>query len=297
MNRIIPQATRYGLTCFLTVGLMAFVQSVNAAVIIDWGGDYVSSDTSLNGTPTSAGGTTTYAYSTTEVKSPAGPNFYGAFSLTNESGSGTPQFSSVGYSLSATDTIRLGATPDIGSTSLTARGLLFFQKPDFLGGGASNAVTLDASSSLKFNVTSSGAGGTGRIRQTKAAVYASVGGVWDWYVSLATKAGTTLYEYNDLGGESWALYSIDGATSPLNNASTNSLDYTTLGSAFEDVSKVGYFYNYKTIEGNNFSFYVDSIDFNASVVPEPTVGALLGVGAFLTLLLRRPKSRRQAQQS
>lgn len=273
MNSMIPLVLRYGLTCFLAIVFVAQAQSANATTIIEWGGNYVSSDTLLDGVPKSSGGSTTYAYSLTELRSPAGPDFYGAFSLTNESGSGTPEFSTYSLSKSApNNAIRFGATPESGSGSLIVRGLLFFQKPSFLGGAADNTVTLGADSSLKLNVTSSAPGGIENVRQTKAAVYASVGGVWNWYVSSATKAGTTLYEFNDLGGESWALYTIEDNDSPLENAPIGSMSYSTLGSDFEDVSKVGFFFNYQAEEGVNFTLYMDSIEFNASVIPRKDAG-------------------------
>src|SRR5690606_12401527 len=104
------------------------------------------------------------------------------------------------------------------SGSLTARGLIFFKKEDFLAGGADGPVTFDENSSLTFNLTSS----SGNTRQTRAAVYALVDGQWNWYVSLNTKAGAVLNTFTNLAEEQWSIYDISSSSAPLQNAPSSS---------------------------------------------------------------------------
>lgn len=256
-------------------------QVADAALLVDWGGDYVSSYQQFSGSPTSTAGVTTYLYSTTAAKSPAsgytGPEFYGAFSLTNSSGTGTPAFNSLdrfGVANSGVaDQIRIGAVAPTGET-VTMRGLVFFQKEDFLGGGNAGPVTLDNASSFSLNVVSSG----GSSRQFKMAVYAFVDGSWNWYLSQATGAGAAALNITGADASLWGLYSINGSTSPLDSA-PSAAAYTVSGSTFADIGAVGYYFNYTSSIGTNTTIYVDSFEFNGVSVPEPHA-ILLGLTAL-----------------
>lgn len=261
--------------------LFTNTDKANATLIVDWGGDYVTSDSPLNvGTPTTGSGWITHHYSFTNAINPDGPTFYGAFSLENGSGTGTPAFTFLDLSESAVgDRVRIYATAMSGS--LTARGMVFFKKEDFLNGGSNGIVTFDENSSLTINVTSSG----GNTRQVRAAVYALVDGEWNWYVSLTTKAGTTSYVFSDLANEEWGLYNINSSMAPLPNALTGSSNYQPF--VFDDIGAVGIFFNYvRNTENGALSLYFNSLEVNATVIPEPSSAALVG-GVMLSLLLRR----------
>jgi len=266
-------------------------RQADAALLVDWGGDYVSSYQQFAGSPTSTVGVTTYLYSTTAPKSPAsgytGPEFYGAFSLTNSSGTGTPAFTTLdrfGVANSgAADQIRIGAAAPTGET-ITMRGLVFFQKEGFLGGGNAGPVTLDNTSSFSLNVTSS----VGSSRQFKMAVYAFVDGSWNWYLSQAAGAGAAALNISNAGASLWGLYSINESTSPLDSAPLSAA-YTVSGSAFADIGAVGYYFNYTSSAGANATIYVDSFEFNGVAVPEPhaVLLGLIALGFFGFCNLRR----------
>lgn len=258
--------------CLVGIALvLCCSRQADAALLVDWGGDYVSSYQQFAGSPTSTAGVTTYLYSKTAPKSPAsgytGPEFYGAFSLTNSSGTGTPVFTTLtrfGVADSgATDQIRIGASASTGET-VTMRGLVFFQKEDFLGGGNAVPVTLDSASSFSLNVSTS----SGSSRQFKMAVYAFVDGSWNWYLSQVAGAGGATLNIISAGTSLWGLYSINESTSPLDSAPLSAA-YTVSGSAFEDIGAVGYYFNYTSSAGANTYIYVESFAFNGVAVPEP----------------------------
>lgn len=260
----------------------------SAAPIVDWNGSYTAAYTSLVGTPTTGSGWTTYNYSDSVPKSPSsgdgytGPAFYGAFSLENGSGIGNPTFGASTFGLTTTTQMRFGATANSGS--LTARGLVFFKKEDFLN-GSGGPVTFDENSTLALNINSSSPSGAGNVRLYKAAVYALVDGNWNWYLSQSQQSGTTLFTISDLADEMWVLYDVDASTAPLNGVSGS---YSTAGGDFDDVGAVGLFFNYYVAnQGGSFAFYYNSFTVDAQVVPEPSTGAALGMGALLLLLACR----------
>lgn len=269
-----PSFARFIFTLTFTLGLSAI--SLQSATLVDWGGDYVSSYTGLDTPePATGGGWITYNYSDTTPISPAGPTFYGAISLVDSSGTGTPAFTSDRFGIqdvAAGDQLRIGASA--GATTLNMRGLIFFKKENFLDGGSTGTVNFSEGGSISLSTsTSVGA----NPRQFKAAVYALVGGEWNWYLSASTAA--TSIDISDPALSLWALYGIDASTAPL-NAAPGGAAYTVSGSSFEDIGAIGFYFNFNQTD-NNMAFFMTSFEVNATVIPEPSTAALLGIGALL----------------
>lgn len=265
----------FTLLSLLCVTSLGFTHTASATLIVSWGGNYVSANTPLDSSPTTGSNWITYNYSTTVPKSPSpvngytGPTFYGAVSLAS-SATEVPSFSTIGLvngAGSTNDSLRFQASVTSGST-WTARGLVFFKKEDFLGGGANSTVVFDASSSLSMAVTSGLNSTAPNTRRYGAAVYALVDGTWNWYVSQSTGAGSSTFMINNLGSQLWAIYDIDSATAPLNAIPTSSSLFNTTGSEFDEVAMVGLFFNY--VQTSNITFSVSSLEVNATVVPEPS---------------------------
>ncbi len=254
--------------------------NTNAAPIVDWGGDYVASYTPLDlATPSTGSGWVTYNYSDSTPISPAGPTFYGAISLIDSSGSGTPGFISDRLGIAhaaAGDSLRIGAAA--GATQMRMIGLIFFKKEDFLN-GAGGVLNFSDGGSISMNTTSSV--GT-NPRQIKGAVYALLGGEWKWYVSGTSAASALTIE--DPANITWAPYEIDASTAPLEVAPGSSA-YTVYGNEFEDIGAIGFYFNYFQTN-NNFGFFMNSFQAEATVIPEPGTLSLL-VGALLLLMNRR----------
>lgn len=263
-------------------------------VIFNWGGKYVSNYTEIDGgTPTVSGGASTWLYSNTTKKSPdyAGPAFYGAFSLIYGSGTGTPEFRTDLFGIapgsgSNNDQIRFSANAP-ADTNVTMRGLLFFNKADFLGAASTELVTFDSTSSLTLKLSTS-IGATSR--SIKMAVYALVGGEWGWYLSSAsTASASTPFTIADPAAAKWAPYSISDTTTPLNGLPLLAA-YTVPGSSFEDIGAVGVFFNYVQPSGGNASVYLESFQVNANI-PEPSVAPLAMGGLVFAFGIRAMKGK------
>jgi len=242
------------------------VSGAFATVITTWGGDYVAAYTGLNGgtpvSPTTA--SKTYTYSTTVAKSPAGPTFYGAFSLSNSIDSGTaPSFMANRFGIATADgasRLQFGTTAAAGEVVM--RGLVFFMKTDFLDGSSEGTVGLDDSSVFTIGVVSSG----GSFRQYKMAVHAKVLGEWGWYLSQAGGVSEESFTLERAGEANWGRYEIDPANGPLHAAPKR---YETFGTDFEEIDAVGYFFNYaQSAAGANTTFFVNSFSATAQVRPQ-----------------------------
>lgn len=283
--------------CLAFASVFTFSQKAISATLINWGGDYVTASQSLVGSSTTSPGVTTYLYSSSTAKSPSstagytGPEFYGAFSLTNTSGTGTPAFSSGRYNVAnsgTNDVIQFGTAAPTADT-VTMRGLVFFEKAEFLNGGAIGAVTLDGTSSFSLNVTAL----AGTTRQAQIAVYALSGGVWSWYLSSQKVTGVNMLSLTDAGDALWALYSIDNTTSPLNAPPTS---YTVAGSSFADIGAVGYFFNVTGANGANITTYANSFTFNGAVTaPEPSSASMAALGTIGLVCFYRFHLRKRSQ--
>lgn len=271
----------------LLVSLSIFSPLGMAATIVDWGGNYVTENTNLETGSTQATGggkTLTYLYSATSPKSPSSGytapvdksgQFYGAFQV--ERDSGTASFTT--YAIvdkGANDWLHVtGVTETATGTTRSLTGLVFFKKEDFLDGAnaANLAVKLDAMSSINVTI----ANVPTATREVRAAVYANIGGTWNWYLSSAVyTGGAGSFSLTELGTTNWSLWDITSTTAPLNPAPQN---YDVSGANFDDIGAVGMYFSVAprstttTPPGIAFS----AISFDASVVPipEPSVTALL----------------------
>jgi hypothetical protein len=274
-------------TSFISgLALFASFSTTSAATpIVDWGGDdVIDESTSFNAGSTEAqAGSLTYLYSDSTVRSPSTGGytqqpFYGAFSVINNSGTGSPDFVDGRFGVNSTSSIRIGIQPAVGSQGAIMRGLVFFQKDDFLT-TTSGSITFDENSSISLSTSSS----SGSTRQVRGAVHAQVNGEWSWYVSQSVSASSI--GISNAGGQLWAEYAIDSLTAPLLDAASNaSSEYNTLGTGFEEIDAVGFFFHYeRDVEEVNALIFVDQFEVTA-VIPEVQSYALFLGGAALSLL-------------
>lgn len=106
-------------------------------------------------------------------------------------------------------------------------------------------------------------------------------------MSQSSRASSS-FSIEDAGAASWGRYIIDIDSTPLNAAPTASADYDVLGSAFEDIGAVGYFFEQsRADESGNLTHYVDQFQFAATAIPEPSSIALLLGGVGLALVVSR----------
>lgn len=282
----------------ISAALLAFTPVMNAANVVQWGGDYITGYQSFNTAPPSTGaGWWTYKYTTTDAISPGGPRFYGAFNLVNGSGEGALPLtmddgvvSRFGIASSGSggsiDSIRVGVTADAITGPVTMQGLIFFQKDDFAGVSAGQKVDFSNEGSLSLTV-SNFLGDNGQ-RRARLAVYALVGSEWKWYLSDTSVTSGSVLTVPDAAAASWGEYDIDADTAPFNPVPTV---FDVLGASFEDIGAFGFhFTNRATKPSNadstNATFYVTNFSVNATVIPEPGA-AVLSVTGLLLLTGRR----------
>ncbi|MBE2205131.1 MAG: PEP-CTERM sorting domain-containing protein [Chthoniobacterales bacterium] len=256
------------------LGLLLANATGNAATLVSWGGDYLT--TSLQNfvlpTATDNSGVRTYEYSASTAIDPgsgvySGPKFYGA--LQNNSGTSTPADFDASRVIdnSGTNQIRVwGNTPSAGITN-TITGLIFFKPTLNIGETASFGV------SDQLNMTISM---TGASRLARFAVLNN----GQWYLSddNFTANGAKSITPN---GEMWGAWNPTGA--PL--ASTPG-SYTTNGSTFTDIEAVGYYFNISNT-GANSRIDLTSYTATGTVVPEPGIVGLLACAGMGWMGVRR----------
>lgn len=280
----------FSLFTWLSLASTAFALPVTT---LEWGMEptVISNVEFSTGTVISEPGMVTYAYSTTDPKSSQEPSvytgipIYGAFSLINGSGEGSPEFANGRYGLNTSSggSIRLGAGAMTGSGGVTMRGLLFFERED-IAPHVSGPITLGAGSSI--SIARVGSSTQGATRSYRAAVYASVDGEWDWYVSLRGTSGDLTIAAAD--AEKWQRYVISDTTAPLDTVTSSTAAYTYDSSDFDDISRVGLWFNFTADEGKDTFLFIDSVSYTVTAIPEPgSVAALLGGIVLLVGVLRR----------
>jgi hypothetical protein len=259
------------------------VSNLQSATLIDWGGTgMASSDTNFSlPTPTDNGNTRTWAYSaSTPLLSTggnySGPTIYGALQ-TGHTSSGPNNFTPFVDDRGGSDD-RITTLVNTATTGDLIRGLVFFQKSDFLNGSTST-LTFDSSSSATLSVI--GNNGAGGPRGPRLAVLDGS----SWYVSSSFFGGFSGdLVFSDLSTATFGAYDPTGA--PLNGTPGS---FSTTGGSFTDIQAVGYYFDLGNPAGTSGSAGMSIDIFQISAVPEPSTALLLLGGLAGLALLRRRK--------
>lgn len=239
------------------------------ALIVDWGGNYVTASTvpfsNLNGTSTQYGGFSggnPILLSPSSGYSGTSATFYGQATVSG----------SFSGSTGITNDALNGDRIEIKQNSQAISAVFLWKQTDFLNGLNGGTLNLAAGSSIGGNVVTYASGVPGRAVLRLGSIY---------YISQSVFTGTGAFSA-DLTTLNWFDY--DPATS-----------LTTIGSAaniftggqISNVTEVGYFTG--VTNGASNAVRVSSVEFNAIAVPEPAaaVPALLGTMGILLWLRRR----------
>ena len=164
--------------------------------------------------------------------------------------------------------------------------VIVVKKADFANGLNTGSIGFDSTSSFAMTTTTYNA-------NTKS-LRAVVQNGSTWYISQTQNTGNRangvpLTILTDAASALWAEWN------PLASIDADTLDFSTTvpGSTFKDIQAVGiYSHQTKTATppGTAFANTISSIQIGAVAVPEPATVGMLGLGAVITLLLRRMRS-------
>lgn len=276
-----------GVALVVTFGCL---KAVDATVIVDWGGDYVSSNTNLNdragnyATP----GLGLWIYNGTTRTSPAtgyvppegksGTFYWGGYITRGDGGNpGQRDFTNANVTDSASnDYIRF--SKQVAGTSLSVSSFVSFLKEDFLNGYADQNVLFEPGSALSVT-TNSVLGCTYRL--------AVLDGT-QWYLSDASASvtGTLSLSGTSLLTSQWGAWSpTGGANSRLGDVPAT---FDVSGSGFSDIQGVGVFSFFSSPTAGSVNLQITSLTF----VPEPSTlwMAGLGVAVFWVGFRRRVRA-------
>lgn len=284
----------FGFAAILTASTWAPVQ---AATLVNFTGDDTGSDapnfTLGSYTIDGADKVRSMAYSTTGLNaaptdSNGLPIIYGAAYQASIGGAANA------YEPSFDVQVATGGSPQpdrlrfIGSRGATnsdpdnlQRVVVAIGKDNFLGSPA-NAVVFDASSSLSFDVSSSG---NGNVTSMNLLVQDS----GTWYISESFISGSNQLTINDPNSENWAVFDMTAST---NFGGVNGGSISGSAHTFTDVQAVGFFFE-QTWPGsgmNNGQTDLRNFTVEATVIPEPTAAVLM-VASLPALLIRRRRQR------
>jgi len=266
------------------LALLSLTSALNAALMVDWGGNYVSSNAPFsnpdNGaTPPVAvtqyggfSGGSPLLLSPSNGYSGTSSIFYGQIIRT----SGTATFTSTpSGTLGGTRVTDASSTDQLALKldSSNASALFLWKQTNFLNGLNTGILDLGAGSTVSTTVDTFAIGVAGR------AVVKSAG---SYYISSAIFSGTGTSSL-DLTTLSWSTY--DPATSISSIGSSFGL---VSGGVIGDVTEIGFFTG---VNGGTNAVRLSSVEFNFSpaAVPEPSSYALLAGGVSAFFVLRRKK--------
>lgn len=293
-NRLKVNRNFLKLTGCIAVGMLlgGAIMSGQSAAAIQWGGTgHVTTDQwfDLPGNPVdSANGIRTWnslnsAFVSSSGGAYSGPAIYGMLQ------SQVPGYEEIRARISnvgAGDRIQLEGSNVEGITREIS-GLLYFKKEDFLNGlDQSAGLAFAADGTLSMNILTL-PGSDGGPRQVRFAVQNGN----QWYVAQSFLGGNALYTLNDLPDTLWAAWDPDAA--PL-NARPSAGDYTILGSTFEDIQAIGYYFVSSRTSGTQRpTVTVDAFSASLQSIPEPGTYALIILAGML--VLRHASSRKPKQ--
>ncbi len=276
----------------VAVGLV--VSQASAAVVINYGGDYVSAnqtilsfsssdnafvEESTLGIDFSGDGDTTDMVVSRAVSlaNPliatsvdyTGPLFYGG--LLVEDGDGTIDSGSQYLRID-----NVGAADEIAIITRKSHAAIpiFFQKADFTGVNPGESVKTAADSSISL-----GAG-----RSVNGAYRFLIQNGLNFYVSETLASNTD--SINPFT-ENFQQYDIADGTVDIPFNAELGPTYTVPGSTFTDIQAVGYVYLKNATSSSGDALDVNAFSANLTVVPEPAALGLLGLGGLALLGKRR----------
>jgi len=293
----------------------AWCAAAPAALIVDWGGNYVSDDISLhkdgdatgvkwNNTNDSLfGGRGGRQFKLNTLRSPTSgysgtsAKFYGGVTNFTPDGSGSAtggaQFAIIDNG--GNDLLQVDGINSEGNSSARFAILPVWKKADFLNGADSQTISFDNSGDLQVssfsvavndNAIGDGTPSFGALRW-----WVQSGGVF--YVSQdITGAANVLeqtYTTTDFSSLNWSVHNVSEGS--WDRMYVNDTTFATGSSALTDVTAVGFYVSsnqgaISAADGINFS----SFEVEAAIVPEPSALMLFGlaaVGGAWTCLRRR----------
>ncbi len=242
--------------------------------VVNWGGDYVTANQNfVRPAAVTNGLVVTYTYSSNTAITPAsgytapadrtGP-IYGAWQVTSLTNVPIDTAQARIASNAAGDRIYL-ISPSLTNTQV--RGLIFYNKQDFLNGYSNVTLSLNGVVG-SMNIAA--------VADGQAIRYAVQSG-GSWYLSQTNKTAAGSFSNVSLQDQNWGLW--DGPTSTNQWAAPVTFD--TLGTSITDVSAFGFYFDIQRTSSTRIE-----VDSYVIAVPEPSTIGLLGLGAGALLLFR-----------
>ncbi len=267
------------ITCTLLVSTSLFVvpQIGLSALVVDWGGDYVSANRAFQNGSIAERNYGGFIDGDPQVISPATENyagtnarFYGHMTWSPEEGSATGAGGQVVHN-GGSDRIELKR----GYTDLSA--VILWKQADFLNDLDAGNVSFDADSTVQMNINTYAAFDPGRV------VIRLSGGSQDgYYISSETPFNGTGTKSANLTSLTWLAYDPASSLDTFGDATS-----LVSGGLISNVSEVGFYFNESTgaLTTDATALRLDS--FEVTAIPEPTVLPSALVGAGLVAVRRR----------
>lgn len=285
-------------------------------LIVDWGGDYVSSTQDLQGKNSFSDNTDIDADGDTTADDSIGGRLFDESTAMNPTSgysgtSGTFYGGAITAHQNSIDTAGFGefAIQNQGGNDglhvhLSEHGhshdmhmVMYWDQADFLGGGNNHTVTFDETSSVSIDIGEGGVENLGGA-QVRLLVRDESGDYWlsQSVFDSPNSSDNNIFTWDGFSGISdgnWASYDPTSAfpktPGPGTSSAGSDLRFEQ-GSAlfseknFSSITAVGYYFEQDTFH-NNIDFHVEGFSVNAAVagVPEPSSVTLLGVTALSLL--------------
>lgn len=166
------------------------------------------------------------------------------------------------------NSIQLAVSPTV-TTDTVIKGMLVWDKSDFLGAAQSQAITFSADNYISYTTGPMTGTADFRIAVKKGS---------DWYVSGTTgQAQNTTYNNTTAALTALTWYDIDTSTYAIGSAADITLT---------DIDAVGLYLS--ATRANQMS-RVSIQNFTVAAIPEPATIGMLGLGGLVALLLRRQR--------
>lgn len=269
----------------LTGLFLITLSSLHATIVVDWGGNYVSSSQPF-GNPggVNPGDPTQYSQfggfdgngnplllNPTSGYSGTSATFYGEIVRT----AGTGYFPTTGLTTNTSGLINVTSLDRISlkldDNAFSA--LILWKQADFLAGNT-GTLNLGSGSTISLNLNTYTRANGGRAVVRSGASY---------YISdiIFTASGSSSFDLTTL---TWYNYNPSSAIDTIGTQTS-----LVSGGAIANVKELGFYFSVGSVGSGGNAVRIDSVEFNAVSVPEPRAFALL-LGSSLTLaLLRRRK--------
>lgn len=270
-NRFRPAVAQAVKSCGIFVLLLFSTAWLGAAVIVDWGGNYVSSNQSFAnpGTNQFGGFVSGDPLQLSPASNYSGGAFYGMVSWTTIGTDGE-----YGRVVEASGGDRI----EIKRYNTDLQALVLWRQSDFLNGLDSGTVAFDSTSKVSMNLITFVQFDPGRV------VIRLSGGSQDgYYISQQTPFDGSGLNEADLTSLTWLAYDpasdLGSFGAPVNLLS---------GGLISNVTEVGFYAHSDATSAN--AFRLDS--FEVTAIPEPS-SSLLILSGLAFFVWRRPRASRQ----